>query len=182
MLKNIFLAPVSTVNYDFQFLRPVIQGIDIKEVKSYTSIPSLSRFRDGKVYLWGVKEYKKRFWDLAKPDDIILFYNTGRFIFSAIILEKEYNEDLANSIWGGEHFIFSRKKNAWPFIFFLRDIHECDIPFEIIRQSSGYSPKYYLRSFIMLKPEARDRILLTFNSIDNFLLSYSKLIHPENIK
>lgn len=173
MVNNIFLAPVSTIDFEYQFKRPVIEGIEHKQVTLYSQNPILDKNENERLSIWGVKEYKKRFWEMAQHGDVILFYNTGRLRFSARIIQKEMNEKLAIYIWGKGHFIYYRKKNVWPFLFFLDNIKACEIPFDVIRKLSNYSENYFLRTFIALRPEARDSLYAKYNTIENFVLRTS---------
>lgn len=170
MKRNIFISPVSNYCFEPNFFEPVVEGIAIERILPFTDNPAIENYKNrGRVSLWGVKNNKLKHWENSQPNDVIFFYNSGNLIYYATIIGKEINFKLAQSIWGVYDAKIYRQPEAWPCIFYLDNVVPCNISFETIRKIANYAPNYFLRTFILLKDDAEQKLYNQYSSIEDFV-------------
>jgi len=99
MHMNVFFGPGYLINISRSVKKGVPQNeLIIKDQKLKKKIHEI--YGDGLIYVWTVKQSILNRWLKIKPKDYLLFYNAGRFIYSATVSFKypfdPYDRDQLN--------------------------------------------------------------------------------------
>lgn len=142
---RVFLAPGLFKNIK----RSIMDGVKLDELD--VRDPSLrraiaARYGSGVIRLWALKGSLRNRWASIGEGDYVLFYHRGRFIYVGKVSFKypfkdepeqvEVGDRLADSVWGRD---VSGK--TWPYLFFLEDVKEIDLPLSKFNELTGYNLK-----------------------------------------
>ncbi|MEM2261159.1 MAG: hypothetical protein QXK24_01780, partial [Ignisphaera sp.] len=96
-------------------------------------------------------------------EDYILFYHAGKFIYAARVSFKypfteeskqvEAGSYLAESIWGRDV-----DGKTWPYLLFLEDVREIDLPLSKLNELTGYNLKA-VAGFMKIRKEKAQSIM-----------------------
>lgn len=181
-MNNIFLVPNGrSVEYTRSNFGSILIG------KSYNSIEPFLNQKEREVLskyellkVWGVVEWHWSAWSRMQPGDFILFYEAGNFCFSAKVIATKHSEELAKQFhWSSE---------VYPYLFFVDNLKEVNIPMKVINQLAGFEPNYYLGTFTPLYNDKvynhkgrLNAIRERFGSIENFLAQYTLPLKPKEL-
>ena len=144
-MPNVFLAPGIFKNIK----RSIADGVPVKELE--VADKSLKEeiekhYDESTVKLWAVKDSLKNRWTDIKSEDYVLFYHSGKFIYVGQVAFKypfsdeknqvEYSSKLAESVWGK-----NVDGTTWPYLIFLKNVKEVDIPLDKLNEITGYKMK-----------------------------------------
>lgn len=142
---RVFLAPGLFKNIK----RSIVDGVGVGEMDSKDALLKeevAKRYGDKPVKLWGLKETLRERWATIETGDYVLFYHArrithvGRVSFKYPFTEKAEQEEagsrLAEIVWGRD--VDGR---TWPYLFFLEDVREIDIPLSKLNELTGYRLK-----------------------------------------
>lgn len=140
---KVFLAPGFFKNIK----RSIADGMSVNELD--VRDPSLrdkiiESYGSGLVKLWALKETLRSRWASIDKGDYVLFYHGGKFIYMGKVFFKypfaddprqvEAGSYLAESVWGRD--VDGR---TWPYLFFLEDVKEIDLPLSKLNELAGYN-------------------------------------------
>jgi hypothetical protein len=170
-MVRVVLAPGLLVH----LRKSVIDGIQLQDLTIRdSSLNELIQryYSSGKVTLWGFKEALKGLWSEVERGDYVLFYHAGEFPYVGKILflyplkknSREQFEEatkIAEKVWGKD----PRDGKTWPYLIFIDDVREVNIPLEKFNEITGYKfeakpGKAVIRS--MKVRENRAEKLITF--------------------
>jgi len=159
---KVFLAPGLFKNIK----RSVIEGVNINELDIRD--PSLEEkikkaYGNNPIKLWALKESLYSRWVSINEDDYILFYNAGKFIYVGKVYFKypfaessqqvSFGNSLAESIWGKDV-----DGKTWPFLLFLKEVKEIDLPLTKLNELAGYNLKS-VAGFMKIKEEKASKVI-----------------------
>jgi predicted RNA-binding protein len=145
-LTNIILAPGLSAH----IRKSIVEGVFLENlaVKDHSLNELIQRYySSGKVTLWGFKEALKGLWKRLKPEDYMLFYQSGKFTHAGKIaflypfkdVSEQFEEAarIAEKVWGKD----PKDGKTWPYLIFIHDIREMEIPLEKFNEMTGYRLK-----------------------------------------
>jgi len=167
-MARIILAP----GFPEYIRKSVVEGIPLKEftTKDSSLNESVQRFyaSSGRVTLWGLKALK--LWKETKSGDYVLFYRAGKFPYVGKVLflyprddtEEQLEEatKIAEKVWGRN----SRDGKTWPYLIFLHDIREVNLPLEKFNELTGYKFKAVMGSR-KVREDRAEKLLAFLNDI-----------------
>lgn len=142
-MTSVFLAPGLLKNVR----RSIIEGVQIGELnfggdRSLADVVA-KKYEAGSIKLWATKKTLTSVWRKCKEGDLLLIYHRGRFVYVGEIFFKypfvensaqiEAGATLAESVWGRDV-----SGQTWPYIIFLKDVREIDIPLPKFKEITGY--------------------------------------------
>lgn len=176
---KVFLAPGLFKNIK----RSVIDGVIISEMDIVDPLLKeriLREYQRDVIKLWAFKETLYNLWNSMSEGDFILFYNSGKFLYSGRARFKYPFEDipgqvengsrLAESIWGRD--VDGR---TWPYIVFLRDVKEIDLMLLKFNELTGYNVNS-IRKSMKVREERATRL------IDYLQQIYLKTLRESELK
>lgn len=161
---NLFFAPCSRTNKENtfpHFQETILGGINPSD---YEEAPDLNQDH---VAVWGVVSGNQSHWEKMQPGDVVLFYTkTKVYTHMATVLEKQENPDLASEIWTAydEGRRVADLNEVWPYIFYLTDVEEVNIPSQDLHEDVGWST-YYPQSFTRVIDDRQRMIEEEYGSI-----------------
>ncbi|MEM2930974.1 MAG: hypothetical protein QW797_08990 [Thermoproteota archaeon] len=140
---KVFLAPGFFKNIK----RSIADGVSVNELDVRDSSlrdKIIESYGSGLVKLWALKETLRSRWTSIDKGDYVLFYHDRKFIYMGRVLFKypfvdeprqvEAGSYLAESVWGKD--VDGR---TWPYLFFLEDVKEIDLPLTKLNELTGYN-------------------------------------------
>ncbi|MEM2550205.1 MAG: hypothetical protein QW689_07315 [Nitrososphaerota archaeon] len=140
---KVFLAPGFFKNIK----RSVADGVNVDELDIRDPLLKekiLKFYGAGPVKLWALKESLHGRWASLDEGDYVLFYHAGKFIYASRVFFKypftdepsqvEVGSYLAESVWGRDV-----DGKTWPYLFFLKDVKEIDLPLPKLNELTGYN-------------------------------------------
>jgi len=159
---KVFLAPGLFKNIK----RSIADGVNVNELNIKDSSLKeriLKFYGAGPIKLWALKESLRDRWTSIDNEDYILFYHAGKFIYAARVSFKypfteeskqvEAGSYLAESIWGRDV-----DGKTWPYLFFLEDVREIDLPLPKLNELTGYNLKA-VAGFMKIRKEKAQSII-----------------------
>lgn len=165
-MKNIFLAPRANETSYANFESTIVEGREYSFFEPFlTNEEKLILSKYSKISVWGTKESLLSRWEKMNSGDFVLFYAKGAFYYSARVITKIYNEELAIKLWpNGED------GNNWPCLFFIEDLKQIDIPIKTVQELADYEPTWdRVMGFMRLNDEGLNAISEKFGSVELFL-------------
>lgn len=162
--NNLFLAPCSRTSKENtykHFQDTVADGLD---PTAYDEIPD---FDQDRVSVWGVVGGNQSHWEQMEPGDIVLFYTkTKVYTHIGRVIETQENRELAEKIWTtyDEGRRVQDLDEPWPYIFYLTDIEEVNIPSPDFHPDIGWN-SYYPQSFTRVIDDRRQRLISKYGSL-----------------
>jgi len=159
---RVFLAPGFFKNIK----RSIENGVKINELDIRDSLLKeeiLKHYHNGIVKLWALKETLYSRWLSISKGDYVLFYHAGKFIYVGRVIFKypfenkpeqvEVGSYLAESVWGKDI-----DGKTWPYLFFLEDVREIDIPLSMFNELTGYNLNA-VGGFMKVKEEKASKVI-----------------------
>jgi len=159
---KIFLAPGFYKNIK----RSVMDGVNVNELDIRDSSlreKILGSYDTGVVKLWALKGSLRDRWASLDEGDYVLFYHAGKLIYAGRVGFKYPSADepeqvesgsrLAESVWGRDI-----DGKTWPYLFFLEDVREIDLPLSKLNELAGYSMKAVV-GFMKVREEKALRVI-----------------------
>jgi len=122
-----------------------------------------TQYASGPLRAWGLRVSQERLWKDIEAGDILLSYNSKRFIYSSAVCLKypfrgdpafvRVAESIAHRIWGRDV-----QGKTWPYLLFLNDLKQVDIPLGRFNELTGYRFNA-IQGFMVLKRERSERLL-----------------------
>jgi hypothetical protein len=114
-------------------------------------------YPSGRAPMWGVTPGMRGTnvtkYNRSEPGDVVLFTGSRRAFAAAVMTYKLHSPELARRIWGEDE-----NGQTWENIYFLDDVWQVDIPYELINRPAGYRPEYNHLGFNVLGEEASTRV------------------------
>jgi hypothetical protein len=171
---QLFLQPASDADAVEHFRKTVI-----REPKLYEFLPFMteSQARELRIILgsdespapvWGCVPRAKNetLWNSMQNGDWILFFQGGKYVAAGIVIFKMWNHSFAKDVWGVD-----KSGRSWDLVYFLKNIRRFDSERGVVNAALGYDPNSAPRSILRPKPEAIERLLASYQSIDAFVSS-----------
>lgn len=161
---NLFLAPCSRTNKENtykHFVDTVLDGID---PTTYSDIPG---FEQDRVSVWGVVGGNQSHWEKMQSGDVVLFYTkTKVYTHIGRVIKKQESPELGQQLWTpyDEGRRVKDLNEPWPYIFYLTDIEEVNIPSTDFHADIGWST-YYPQSFTRVVDDRRQRLIDSYGSL-----------------
>ena len=169
MAEHIFLAPrAKETTYD-NLKSTVINGRDYSELAHLLDEEGKKALsHGGKLYAWGNVENLKTRWDRMQPNDLILFYARGEFVYAGRCLYKQLSSQLSDALWPRS----PRFNKPWSCVFFLTDIKLIKIPLSVINEIGKYNFRAVM-GFQSVNNACVESIIQKYGSTENFVNNYS---------
>jgi len=161
-MGKVLLAPGLMVHIN----RSVADGVRLEELEiSDKDLADALRaqYVSGPVKVWGLKSSQEHLWNKVELGDILLSYNSKRFIYSSVVCLKypsqpsqasvRVAESIAQRVWGRDI-----QGNTWPYLLFLKDIRQVDISLDKFNELTAYRFNA-VQGFLVLKRERSKRLL-----------------------
>ncbi len=175
--EKIYLAPRSNETSHDNLTSTIKQGIPYSRVEPFLNEEGKKVLNEfSRVYAWGNQDSGrgKGSWDDMRPDDLVLFYVKGKFIYSGRVLYKQYSADLSDALWGrSEKF----NNKPWSCVFFLRDIRVINLPISDIAKFAEYNMDRVM-GFQSLNEKGTNEIKRLFGDFETFLSAYQIGMKP----
>lgn len=124
----------------------------------------------GRAPMWGVtpglRGTNVTKYNRSEPGDVVLFTGSRRAFAAATMTYKLHSPELARRIWGTDE-----NGQTWENIYFLDEVWQVDIPYQLINQPAGYRPDYNHLGFNVLREEASTRVFAALGPAGLPLLS-----------
>lgn len=159
---NIFLAP----SLFWNLKRSVMSGVSINELDIRDSSlrkEIATRYRAGVIKIWALKEELHNRWASINEGDYVLFYHRGKLIYAGKVSFKypfvvqpeqvEVGKRLAETIWGRD-----TDGKTWPYLFFLEDVREIDLPLSKFNELAGYKLRGII-GFMRMRKEKASKVI-----------------------
>jgi putative restriction endonuclease len=162
--NNLFLAPCSRTNKEGTYRHFVDTVEDGLDPTAYSGVPE---FEQDRVAVWGVVGGNEAHWRQMEPGDVVLFYTkTKVYTHIGRVIETQENAELADQIWTtyDEGRRVKDIDEPWPYIFYLTDIKEVNIPSEDFHADIGWN-SYYPQSFTRVVDERRQLLIDRYGSL-----------------
>lgn len=162
--NNLFLAPCSRTHKEGtyrHFRETVLDGID---PATHENIPE---FEGDQISVWGVVSGNQSHWDNMQFGDIVLFYSkTKVYTHMGTVVQKQESADLADHIWTtyDEGRLVADLDEPWPYIFYLTNVKEVNIPSQALHSDIGWET-YYPQKFTRVIDKRRTMIEEKYGSI-----------------
>lgn len=173
-MTNVFLAPRSNETAYEHFESTIKGGRPYPFVEPYLDEAEkeiLSHYPT--VSIWGNLESLRSRWERMEPGDYILFYEKGRFYFSARVVMRKFSEELALKLWPP-----AKTGKPWSCLFFVDNIKDIDVPISAIREFADYDEGWdRVQGFMPLRESGVQAIIDKFGDIETFINQDSKVFH-----
>ena len=159
---NIFLAP----SLFWNLKRSVMDGVNVDELDIRDPLLRREiavRYGVGVIKLWALKEALYNRWASINEGDYVLFYHGGKLIYASkvsfkypFIVKPEHVEAgnrLAESVWGRDV-----DGKTWPYLFFLEDVREIDLPLSKFNELAGYNLRG-IAGFMRMRKEKVTKVI-----------------------
>ncbi|MBS7658072.1 MAG: hypothetical protein QXL69_00860 [Candidatus Bathyarchaeia archaeon] len=153
---KVFFAPGLFKNIK----RSIADGVSVNELDVRDPLLKekiLKFYGASPIKLWALKESLRSRWASIDEGDYVLFYHAGKFIYAGKVSFKypfvespkqvEAGDHLAESVWGK-----GVDGKTWPYLFFLKDVREIDVPLSKLNKLTGYNLKA-VRKFMKIQEE-----------------------------
>jgi hypothetical protein len=156
---KLFLAPCANSNSQDHFEKAVLNGISEETYGSTTEYQL-----GGKTAVWGVSEGNSGSWRKINQGDIVLFYfGEWKYKYSAKVVYKDTNQELAELIWDQDHF-----QKSWDHLIYLKEITEVDIDSRELHQFADYE-RMFPYHFMTYRENGMENIIKEFGSIEDYI-------------
>lgn len=141
-------------------------SVSLDIIKDYVSMEEynvlIDIYPDGECRVWGVtpgtKDVNVPKWNRIEVGDVTLFSSEGHIYASAVTTFKIHNTLLASKLWG-----YDNKKQTWEYIYFLDEVKTHKIPYKDFNRVVGYSDKYIIQGFNVLRVDQSIRVTNSFD-------------------
>jgi len=159
---KVFLAPGFYKNIK----RSVMDGVNVDELDIRDSSlreKILGRYDTGVVKLWALKSSLRDRWASLDEGDYVLFYHAGKLIYVGKVGFKYPSADEPEQVESGSRLaesVLGRDIDGktWPYLFFLEEVREIDLPLSKLNELAGYSMKAVV-GFMKVREEKTLRVI-----------------------
>ncbi len=102
-----------------------------------------------------------RNWNKLQPNDRVLVYSQGKFIYFGRVLTKVHNPELAQIAWGT-----NAEGKTWEYIYFLYNLQQIEVDVVDFARFFGYKTNFIPQGFSFIKAEIVNRCIREFGGID----------------
>jgi HNH endonuclease len=167
-MTNIFLAPRSNETSHKNFESTIEVGASYSRLEPYLDDEEkklLSKYKNGKISIWGNKESLRSRWEMMQPGDYVLFYAQGVFYYSARVVLTKYSETLGGELWPTDE-----DGKPWSCLFIVDHVEKTKIPIKVLQELADYAPTWdRVQGFMRLNDQGTKAIVDKFGSVENFL-------------
>lgn len=162
-MTQVILQPASGVHPTEHYRETIEKPVPLERIRPHISdelfVTLKGLYPEGRALVWGaipgVQNTPK--WDRMQTGAIVLFYKDKKFISSAQLTLKTRNSQLARELWktrkGGE---------TWELVFFLKDLHQENLPYTNLQKTIAFGPRLMLRALTVLDPARSETVLDRF--------------------
>jgi hypothetical protein len=164
----IFLAPCSNPAAQKHLSDTIIKGVRLADIEQFLNEDDKRALQNIDVLrIWGNVHGKAREWEDMEKGDVILFYQSGKFTHVGTVFYKVENEELSKRLWSDYE-----EGKPWRYIYFLQDVREVNIPWDLIRSFSEYDNGFVPIGFTAIRPKGMESILQRYGSIAGLLKAH----------
>lgn len=167
MISKIILQPAGNKDAFDHFIGTIKNPVNVNRIKSFltsTQNEELNDIFEGRttISVWGVTpgngaaNVKK--WERIEPGDVTLFSRERRIFSSATVVAKIHNKSLALNLWDK-----NSSNETWEYIYFLDELTEQNIPYEVFNDTIGYKSNFVIQGFSILDKEKSSLLFNTFD-------------------
>lgn len=159
-MPNLILYSVFDKQAKINFERNVIQGINIKDLKSIVSEDILECNNENSLCFWGCKnsDYYKPKVKKIKSGDSIAFAKDRNFFITANIANVIESKELARYLFNDE---------IYSYIFKLENVREINISYQKLFKELGYASNLKVNGLFLVNDMRSDRFFSKYGSIDS---------------
>jgi len=174
-MNRIILQPAGDRDAEKHYIDTIANPVALTTIKSFVAEEIFNKltnlFKDDFVPVWGVtpgaKDVNKNKWLRVEPGDIALFSRDKVIFASATVAFTIHNKALATKLWQT-----NKEGETWEYIYFLDEVMQQHIPYELFNQAAGYRKNNIIRGFNVLDEEKSIQIM-------NILDLHSETYYPE---
>lgn len=156
---QLFLAPCANRESQTHFEKTVQRGI---EKETYESVTEYHLGNQAAV--WGVSQGNRGSWNKINKGDVILFYfGDWEYKYSAIVEEKEINQELADLIWDIDDF-----HKTWGLLIYLNEVSEISIDSRELHKFADYE-RMYPYHFMPFREKGTRKIIKEYGSVNEYI-------------
>lgn len=159
-MPNLILYSVFDKQAKINFERNVIQGINIKDLRSIVSEDILECNNENSLYFWGCKnsDYYKSKVKKIKSGDSIVFAKDRNFFITANISNVIESKELGRYLFNDE---------IYSYIFKLENVREINISYQKLFKELGYASNLKVNGLFLVNDMRSDRFFSKYESIDS---------------
>jgi hypothetical protein len=160
MRENLFLVPVVYPEFE----KTVENPIDIYSC-SFSSRITKELDNPENVRVWGVKEsnMNKKFYDRLEKGDILLFYNSGKYIYHGEVGEKFQSQEISKQYW---------ENIPASLLYSVNNLTPLDLPKEVLNRACDYKENYQPQAISIVDNKPVWKLEQEHGSIENLLSDY----------
>jgi len=144
------------------YLDTVEQLVSLDQIAEFVGETDLrnlrSIFREEGAAAWGVTPGKRSAgaskWERMQTGDVALFSRKGKIFSAGTVVYKIHNPELARALWAEDE-----EGQTWEYMYFLKDLRQLDISYEIFNLAAGYNPKNVIQGFSVLADAKSKKVL-----------------------
>ena len=160
MKENLFLVPVVYPEFE----RTVEDPIDLTGFS--ISSNNLSDLTDPKeTRIWGVRDssLNRRFYQKMMPRDILLFYNSGDYIYKGRVGAKFQSQEISRQYWDDipANLLYS-----------VKDLEKLSLPKEYLNEACEYKINYQPQSLRIVDTQPLWKLERKHGTVQDFLAEY----------
>jgi MoxR-like ATPase len=110
------------------------------------------------IATWGVtpgaNQVNERKWERIADGDVALFLKESHAYAAGTVALKARAPELARELWGS-----NERGETWEFVYFLKDVHEIDLPYGELNGLLGYEDANQFQGFNVVTPERSAALL-----------------------
>lgn len=166
-MGRLILFSVGSSQTKVNFNKSVMKGFDIAEVYQFFDISIINKndLQQGKLYFWGCKstKYYERKIHKVEQGDIIAFSMNKEFVIKGRIVGLTESRDLSKFLWDDAQF---------SYILIISDIENILIPYSVLFNDIGYSPKAKINGLVLVDTKKLERIAQQYRNVEVYLHEY----------
>lgn len=185
---NVFIQPIGPTNSNSNFTKTISEiKYELDDLTNFIDEKTTKLLKETygnkRIPIWGTqpgkRDVNRHKWDKMKKGDLVLLASNKRIIASATITGKIDNKKLAEYLWETDD-----KNNTWSLIYFLDNIKEQNIPYEIFNTIVGYKQNNKIQGFSMISKEANYNLVEALNLVSDpyQIENISKQTYIDNLK
>lgn len=121
-------------------------------------------FPGGAVPTWGVTPgangANEKKWQRIEEGDVALFLRESRAYAAGTVSIKTRSPELARELWGTDP-----AGQTWEYVYFLRDVHQVDIPYSELNRLLGYKEANPFQGFNVVAADRSANLLVRLGEI-----------------
>ena len=144
-MAKVVLQPAAGPEARAHFKNTIQNAVSFSQIESLLGTRELAELKkehDESALVWGVvpgdNGSNVTKWHKMQKGDIALFTGDNHIFASATVTKKLYNTRLAEFLRGRDE-----KRQAWEYLYFLKDFQPKDIPYEDFSECVGYKKNFF---------------------------------------